>query len=38
MGYVKTFVDSDIGGLVIGFVLMLLICGGLGLFIAYAGG
>ena len=36
MNRVKAFVDSDLGGLVIGFVLLLLICGGFGLFVAYA--
>lgn len=37
MNHVKTFADSDIGGIVIGLVLVLLICGGFGLFAAYGG-
>jgi hypothetical protein len=35
-GRLKTFVDSNLGGLIIGFVLVLIICGGFGLFVAYA--
>jgi hypothetical protein len=38
VSHVKAFVDSDLGGLVIGFVLVLIVCAGFGLFVAYAGG
>jgi hypothetical protein len=36
MSRVRAFVDSDVGGLIIGLVLVAVICVGLGLFVAYS--